>query len=76
MTGTQRQQLRLGTVLDAYGTGLFGGQEVEQAAEATALLAERAHLGIRAAMGKATPAERQRLDELRQLFPSADVEAK
>jgi len=74
VTGTERQRLRLGTVLDAYGTGLFGGQEVEQSAEATALLAERARLSAREAVGKASPPELKRLRELRHLFSSVDAE--
>ncbi|MDB5267807.1 MAG: Tetratricopeptide 2 repeat protein [Hymenobacter sp.] len=74
VTGTEKLRLRLGNVLDAYGTGLFGGQEVEQSAEATALLTERASLSAREAAGKATPAELERLRELRQLFSSVDAE--
>jgi tetratricopeptide (TPR) repeat protein len=74
VVGYERQLLRLGTVLDAYGTGLFGGQEVEQAKEATALLAEQARLNAKASVGKATPDERKRLRELQQLFSSIDAE--
>ena len=73
VTGTERLRLRLGNVLDAYGTGLFGGQEVEQSAEATALLAERARLSAREAVGKASPPELKRLRELRHLFSSVDA---
>jgi tetratricopeptide (TPR) repeat protein len=74
VTGTEKLRLRLGNVLDAYGTGLFGGQEVEQSAEATALLAERARLSAREAVGKATPEELERLRELRLIFSSVDAE--
>jgi tetratricopeptide (TPR) repeat protein len=74
VTGVERQRLRLGTVLDAYGTGLFGGHEVEQAAEATALLTERASLSAKEAVGKLTAAERKRLRELQQLFLPVDAE--
>jgi tetratricopeptide (TPR) repeat protein len=73
VTGTERQRLRLGNVLDAYGTGLFGGPDVEQSPEATTLLEERARLSAREAVGKATDAEKARLRELRQLFSSVDA---
>lgn len=74
VTGSDRQRLRLGNVLDAYGTGLFGGHEVEQAVEATSLLAERASLSAKEAVGKLTAEERKRLRELQQLFLSVDAE--
>ncbi|MCB2408616.1 tetratricopeptide repeat protein, partial [Hymenobacter lucidus] len=74
VTGTMRETLRLGTVLDAYGTGLFGGQEVEQAVEATEMLAKRARLSAKEAVGKATPAELAELRKLRQLSSSVDAE--
>jgi hypothetical protein len=70
----ERQRLRLGSVLDAYGTGLFGGHEVEQAQEATVLLNERARLSAKESVGKATVAEQKRLRELRQIFSSIDAE--
>jgi tetratricopeptide (TPR) repeat protein/predicted ATPase len=74
VTGTRRLQLRLGNVLDAYGTGLFGGEEVEQSAEATALLDERARLSARESVGKASPVELKRLQELRNLSLPIDAE--
>ncbi|GAB3231288.1 hypothetical protein GCM10027346_17610 [Hymenobacter seoulensis] len=73
VTGVERQRLRLGSVLDAYGTGLFGGHEVEQAQEATALLNERARLSAKESVGKATPSDLKRLIELRQIFSSVDA---
>ncbi|MCI1185890.1 tetratricopeptide repeat protein [Hymenobacter sp. DH14] len=74
VTGSRRLQLRLGNVLDAYGTGLFGGEEVEQSAEAADLFAERARLSARESAGKASPEELKRLRELRNLFSSVDAE--
>ena len=59
VTGAEKQRLRLGTVL---------------AVEATALLAERARLSAKEAVGKATATERARLRELQQLFLSVDAE--
>ncbi|OON65487.1 tetratricopeptide repeat protein [Hymenobacter sp. CRA2] len=72
--GIERDRLRLGSVLDAYGTGLFGGEEVEQPSEAIELLAERKRLSARELAGKATSSELSRLRELRQLFLSIDAE--
>ena len=72
VTGVERDRLRLGTVLDAYGTGLFGGPEVEQAEEAVRMLEELAELDGKQLFGKTTPEEDQRLQVLRQRFSTYD----
>ncbi|MBC7449819.1 MAG: hypothetical protein H7330_17355, partial [Hymenobacteraceae bacterium] len=56
----------------AYGTGLFGGPEVEQAEEAVRMLEELAELDGKQLFGKTTPEEDQRLQVLRQRFSTYD----
>ena len=67
ITGTDKQKLIYGNILDAYGTEIFGESPVrsEKSAEKLALLGR---LNIKAALGKISADEEQERIELQQIL--------
>ena len=70
ITGTERDRLIYGNILDAYGTEAFG-ENVSRSPESTAKMQELAALNLKSMMGEITPAEEDQLEELRRMLPTA-----
>ena len=58
-----------GSILDAYGTELFG-RDIARSQDSKELLSELAHLNRKAIKTGLEPTEKQRLEELRQMLPT------
>ena len=71
ITGTDKQKLINGNILDAYGTEVFGSNVV-RSAKSDEMLEELGKLGIKAAFSKITPEEEQRRIELQQILSTDD----
>lgn len=69
IVGIEKMRLRLGDILEAYGTGDFGN-DVTSSQEAKVLRNRLASLNIRSIQGKITPAEKTELQTLRTFFPT------
>lgn len=67
--GTELQRLRLGNVLEAYGTQAFGTLETRSESGKT-LVRELAELNVKTLSGKLTPPERSRQKTLQSLLPT------
>ncbi|MER2564556.1 MAG: AAA family ATPase [Myxococcaceae bacterium] len=67
--GIELQRLRLGNVLEAYGTQAFGTLETRSESGKT-LIRELAELNIKTLSGKLTPPERSRQKTLQSLLPT------
>ena len=65
-------QIRYGTVLDGYGTGIFGA-DVDQSKESRDLTGELADLNIRELDGVISDSEKERQRELRRILPTGLV---
>ena len=71
ITGTDRKRLIYGNVLDAYGTEVFG-EDVSQSENAEEMLKELADLNVKSFKGKITNAEKKRMQDLKQILPTAE----
>lgn len=71
ITGTDRKRLIYGNVLDAYGTEVFG-EDVSQSENAEEMLKELADLNVKSFKGKITNAEKKRMQNLKQILPTAE----
>ena len=69
VTGTDRDRLIYGNVLDAYGTEVFG-DNVSRSETANGKMNELAKLDIKSIIGGITPAEETRMAELQRIFPT------
>lgn len=69
VTGTERDRLIFGNVLDAYGTDVFG-ENVSISKEANEKLNEMAELNIKSLMGEISGAEEEKLQELKTILPT------
>ena len=69
ITGTDRDRLIYGNVLDAYGTEVFG-ENVSQSEEGEKMLNELADLSLKSFKGTITPAEKERMQELKKILPT------
>lgn len=69
ITGTDKDRLIYGNILDAYGTEIFG-EDVSQSAHGEQMLKEMADLNVKSFKGKITEAEKQRLQQLQRILPT------
>lgn len=71
ITGTDKDKLIFGNVLDAYGTEFFGKSPV-RSAKSDEKLEKLGHLNMLAALGKISPEEEQERIQLQQIFTTDD----
>lgn len=71
VTGQERDRLIYGTVLDAFGTEIFGN-EVSQSERGQAMGARVAHLNMKSFKGTISESERQELYALRAKMPTVE----
>jgi predicted ATPase len=71
VTGTDRDRLIFGNVLDAYSTEVFG-RDVERSPQSKAKLERLAKLGMLNSFGKISEAEKKELDTLRKILSTDD----
>jgi len=69
VTGTDRQRLIYGNVLDAYGTDVFG-EDVSQSANAGEMLKELGDLNLKSFKGIISEEEKKRMRELKTILPT------
>ncbi len=69
ITGTDRDRLIYGNVLDAYGTEVFG-EDVSQSANAEAMLKELADLNVKSFKGTITDTDKRRMQDLKKILPT------
>lgn len=69
VTGTDRDRLIYGNVLDAYGTEVFG-EDVSQSANAEEMLKELADLNLKSFKGTISESDKKRMQELRKILPT------
>jgi hypothetical protein len=72
VTGTDKERLLYGDLLDAYGTELFG-KDITQSESGQALATEMAKLTLKSFKGEITESDNQRLNELKSIMPSNDT---
>ena len=72
VTGTDKDRLLYGDLLDAYGTELFG-QNLTQSQSGQELAAEMAKLALKSFKGISNEADKIRLNELKTVMPSNDT---
>lgn len=70
VTGTDRQRLIYGNVLDAYGTEIFG-EDVSQSEKGIELQKELADLNKEAFKGRLNEDGKKRMDEIKKILPTA-----
>lgn len=70
ITGIERERLIYGNILDAYGTEVFG-ENISRSPESTEKMQELAALNLKSIMGEITLDEEEKLQELRQMLPTA-----
>lgn len=70
ITGTDKNRLIYGNILDAYGTEVFG-EDVSQSAKGSDLLKELADLNKLAFKGSLDEAGRKRIEEIKKIVPTA-----
>lgn len=71
VTGTDRERLLFGDLLDAYGTELFG-RDITQSQSGQELATELAKLSIKSFKGIINDKESKRFHELKSILPSND----
>jgi predicted ATP-dependent endonuclease of OLD family len=69
ITGTDRDRLIYGNVLDAYSTEVFG-EDISQSENAEDMLKELAELNLKSFKGIITAPQKERLAELKQILPT------
>jgi AAA domain, putative AbiEii toxin, Type IV TA system/AAA domain len=69
ITGTERDRLINGNILDAYGTEIFG-QNVSISQEANEKLERMADLNVKSLMGQISKDEQKELHNLKTIFPT------
>lgn len=72
VTGTDRDRLIFGNVLDAYGTEAFG-RSVERSQQSKEMLDRLAKLSALNSFGKISAAEKSELEALRKILPTDDT---
>lgn len=72
ITGTEKERLIYGDVLDAYGTELFG-KKVTRSEKGIEKLNHLATLNIKSTFGKLSQKETSELQDLRKIFPADDT---
>ena len=72
VTGTDRDRLIFGNVLDAYGTEAFG-RSVERSQQSKEMLDRLAKLSAINSFGKISAAEKSELEALRKILPTDDT---
>jgi predicted ATP-binding protein involved in virulence len=72
VTGTDRERLIFGNVLDAYGTEAFG-RSVERSQQSKEMLDRLAKLSALNSFGKISAAEKSELEALRKILPTDDT---
>jgi energy-coupling factor transporter ATP-binding protein EcfA2 len=72
VTGTDRDRLIYGNVLDAYGTEVFG-EGVSISKESDDKLTELAALNVKSLFEEVTDKEKQKMQELKSVFPSSST---
>jgi len=70
ITGTDKNRLIYGNILDAYGTEVFG-DDVSQSEDSERLLKELAELNVKSFKGTITISEKQRVNEIKTILPTA-----
>ncbi len=69
ITGTNRNRLIFGNVLDAYGTEVFG-ENVSQSANGEEMLKELADLTLKSFKGTISENDKKRMQELKKILPT------
>ncbi len=72
ITGTEKEKLIYGNVLDAYGTELFG-RKITRSESATLKLNKLSSLNVKSTFGKLEKDEELEQEQLRKIFPSDDT---
>jgi len=72
VTGTDKERLLYGDLLDAYGTELFG-TNITQSQSGQELATEMAQLALKSFKGEITESDNHRLNELKSIMPSNDT---
>lgn len=72
VTGTDRERLIFGNILDAYGTEVFG-RDVERSGQSKEKLERLAKLSTLDTFGKISAAEKKELEALRKILPTDDT---
>jgi AAA15 family ATPase/GTPase len=73
ITGTDKDRLIFGNILDAYGTDVFGS-DVTISQAANDMRNQLADLNIKSITGKISEKEAAKLDELKAIFPTEKLE--